>query len=187
MDVAWTVRRLEAPEVDRARIRERLRAMSDMTDEMIDEVRRISAQLRPGVLDDLGLVAAIEWQAQEFERRTGTTCVVNSALRDTQLDPDVSTQLFRIFQEALTNVARHAGATRVDVELEAHGRVLRLEIRDDGRGISTTSLASRTSLGLLGIRERARRVGATASIGNVGYKGTVVTIELPLGRARGAA
>jgi signal transduction histidine kinase len=68
-----------------------------------------------------------------------------------------------------------------------HGRVLRLEIRDDGRGISTTSLASRSSLGLLGIRERARRVGATASIGNVGYKGTVVTVELPLGRARGTS
>jgi two-component system sensor histidine kinase UhpB len=187
MDVAWTARRLDAPEPDRRLILDRLGAMSQMTDEMIDQVRRISAQLRPGVLDDLGLVPAIEWQAQEFERRTGTPCVVSAELDGVELNREVSTQLFRIFQEALTNVARHAHASRVDVELERREQHLCLAIRDDGRGISWTSLVSRTSLGLLGIQERARRVGGTANIGGAPDGGTVVRVALPLAQPRGAA
>ncbi|HMJ14341.1 MAG TPA: GAF domain-containing protein, partial [Polyangiaceae bacterium] len=187
MDLAWTARRLDTKELDRASILERLRGMAQMTDEMVDQVRRISSQLRPGVLDDLGLVAAIEWQAVEFERRTGTSCVVRADLGETRLGREVSTQLFRIFQEALTNVARHADAERVDVRLEAHDERLLLDVRDDGRGITEESASSHTALGLLGIRERARRVGGTATIGGAPGSGTVVSVELPIIPPQGAS
>jgi signal transduction histidine kinase len=138
--------------------------MSKMTDEIIQQVRRISAELRPGVLDDLGLVAAIEWQAQEFEARTGTACTVRASTTLPALDRSVSTAVFRIFQEALTNVTRHAEAKHVVVTLEASGGSLTLEVQDDGKGISPEAARGRKSLGLLGIRERALRLGGNVSV-----------------------
>jgi PAS domain S-box-containing protein len=164
----------------------KLQAMSEMTDEIINQVRRISAELRPGILDDLGLVPAIEWQAHEFAERTGIACEVVADVEDAPLPREVSTALFRIFQEALTNVARHAEAKHVDIHLELAGEVARMEITDDGKGISATALADRRSLGLLGIRERARRLGGTASIERGEDHGTVVVIEVPRGAAPSA-
>jgi PAS domain S-box-containing protein len=182
MDLAWVCRRLSsASEVSPESLVQKLSAMSDMTDEIIGQVRRISADLRPGVLDDLGLLAAIEWQAQEFEKRTGTACVVESDMEDAHLARDLSTAVFRIFQEALTNVARHAEATRVDVRLCRKDGKARLEVTDDGIGISPESQRSPGSLGLLGIRERARRLGGTATIVSAASGGTVVSLEVPMG------
>jgi signal transduction histidine kinase len=112
-------------------------------------VRRISSALRPGVLDDLGLVAAIEWQAAEFESRTGTSCIVRCSEGDTLLNRDASTQLFRIFQEALTNVTRHAEAKHVEVCLQTSGDWIELEVRDDGKGIAPSVARGPKSLGLL--------------------------------------
>jgi PAS domain S-box-containing protein len=173
MDLALVARRSSGPMLDR------LKDMSCATDEIIQQVRRISAELRPGVLDDLGLLAAIEWQAREFEERTGTACTVTSCVGDERFARDASTALFRIFQEALTNIARHAEATSVDVGLAlAHGAI-RMEVRDDGKGITAAALADRRSLGLLGIRERARRLGGRAEITAGSPRGTTVFVEVP--------
>jgi PAS domain S-box-containing protein len=176
MDLALVARRSSGEALDR------LRAMSKATDEIIQQVRRISAELRPGVLDDLGLSAAFEWQAQDFEQRTGTVCRLTSDLGDDRFARDTSTALFRILQEALTNVARHANARRVDIRLARAAGEIRMEVRDDGTGITATALADRRSLGLLGIRERARRLGGFAEIAAGAAAGTVVSVEVPLER-----
>jgi len=175
MDLAWLARRATGQEA----LLEKLRAMSEATDEIIQQVRRISTELRPGVLDDLGLLAAIEWQAQEFEERTGTLCTVESNVGDAPLPRDVSTALFRIFQEALTNVARHAEAREVAVHLWLADGELRMEVRDDGRGITVAQAGNPRSLGLLGIRERARRLGGGAAIAAGPSGGTVVWVHVP--------
>jgi PAS domain S-box-containing protein len=180
MDLAWIARRTSKGELGRDALLEKLEAMGQMTDEIIDVVRRISAELRPGVLDDLGLLAAVEWQAQEFQRRTGTSCVVRSALADLKLPRDLSTAVFRIFQEALTNVARHAEAQHVEVSLEREDSCLVLEVRDDGVGIAPEKAQSTGSLGLLGMRERARAHGGTATVKRGDESGTVVSLRLPL-------
>ncbi len=154
--------------------------MGEMTDDVIDRVRRISGELRPGVLDDLGLLAAIEWQAQDFEKRTGATCAIVSNVGDEPLDRVLSTGVFRIFQEALTNVARHAQADHVDVRLQRSAASLTLEVHDDGRGISPEAAQNLRSLGLLGMRERARRLGGVAHVRAAPGGGTIVTVEVPL-------
>lgn len=187
IDLAWIARRASSDDpIPRDAVLEKLRAMTEMTDGVIQQVRRISAQLRPGVLDDLGLVAAVEWQAHEFEKRTGTACVVDANLDDAPLDPAISTAIFRIFQEALTNVARHAEASRVEVKLaRAHGSI-RLEVHDDGRGITPEAAASPKAFGLLGIRERARQLGGTATIRGAPSEGTTIVLDVPL-HAAGAS
>jgi PAS domain S-box-containing protein len=182
MDLAWVARRLATPSEPGTveAVLAKIRSMSEMTDEVIQQVRRISAQLRPGVLDDLGLLAAIEWQAQEFEKRSTTRVVVESELGAAQLERELSTAAFRILQEALTNVARHAGATCVHVRLEQTDTMLRLEVDDDGKGISEEAARDLRSLGLLGIRERARRLGGKAVIERIQPRGTRVRLEVPL-------
>ncbi|HEX3344603.1 MAG TPA: GAF domain-containing protein [Polyangiaceae bacterium] len=175
MDLAWVARRAVGQEA----LLEKLSTMGQATDEIIQQVRRISTELRPGVLDDLGLLAAIEWQAQEFEERTGTLCSIESNLDDAPLPRDVCTALFRIFQEALTNVARHAGAEHVAVVLRVEGEELRLDVRDDGRGITHAQAGNPRSLGLLGIRERARRLGGAVSISGGAPGGTLVSVRVP--------
>src|SRR5206468_3462462 len=114
-------------------------------------------------LDDLGLLAALEWQAQEFQNRTGIKCLVTTDVKQPILDEDLNTAFFRIFQETLTNVIRHAEATEVAVELKKTGRTLVLEVKDNGRGISETELNDIHSLGLLGMRERATLLGGKFS------------------------
>lgn len=184
MDVAWLERRLAALDVTLSpELRGRIKTMSDLIDETIGSVRRISAELRPGVLDHLGLLAALEWQAKEFEKRMGTACVFRSNVESIELARDASTGVFRIFQEALTNVARHAAATRVDVDLDKRGDRLSLVIADNGKGIREGAAKSPTSLGLLGIRERARRLGGEVDVCAGQAGGTTVSVELPLGRA----
>ena len=175
MDIAWVARRLEDPAAARGKLDE----MSRSADEVIAAVRRISAELRPGILDDLGLQAAIEWQAEEFTRRTQIPAQVRSALGDVRLDRSLATAVFRIFQESLTNVARHAGATRVDVELGLERGHLRLEVADDGVGVPG-AVINGGSLGLLGMRERARRLGGDCEIRRREPRGTAVSLRIPL-------
>ena len=182
MDIAWIVRRSApgSPPLANSALLERLAAMSELTDGVIQRVRRISAELRPGVLDDLGLVAAIEWQAGEFEERTGTPCMVRANAADLAIGGPLSTAIFRIFQEALTNVTRHAQAAHVEVRIEVDGAVLLLEVRDDGVGITPEAAQSPRSLGLLGIRERAQRFGGSVSVGPASPRGTLVAMTVPL-------
>jgi signal transduction histidine kinase len=181
MDLAWIARRAGADSVLASDLlMEKVAPMLRMTEDVIKRVRRISAELRPGVLDDLGLLAAIEWQAQEFEKRAGVPCFIESNLGEERLERNLTTAVFRIFQEALTNVARHAQAGRVDISLSRDTACLRLEVRDDGTGISAEAARDGASLGLLGMRERARRLGGTAAIAPAAGQGTAVVIELPL-------
>jgi PAS domain S-box-containing protein len=186
IDLAWVAQRLPPDEPERRdALIDKLGEMARMTDETIDCVRRISSELRPGVLDDLGLLAAIEWQAQEFERRTGIECAVESNLGDDRLERNLSTAVFRIFQEALTNVVRHARASRVDVLLRCADRRLTLQVQDNGVGIAEDAIFRPNSLGLTGMRERARRLGGSVTISSKAGLGTLVVVDVshPAGAA----
>jgi signal transduction histidine kinase len=177
MDVAWLQRHLDGQQ---PALLEKTQAMSDLIDTTIQTVRRISSELRPGILDDLGLVATIEWQLQEFQTRSGIQGKLISAPEETTLDADGATTAFRIFQEILTNVARHAQATQVEVTLEESAAFLTLQIQDNGRGMTESEINSPKSIGLLGMQERARlRAGEVQFQGTPG-KGTTVTVRLPL-------
>jgi signal transduction histidine kinase len=140
------------------------------------------------VLDDLGLVAALEWQASDFEARTGTLCTVQASVARAHFEPQISTAVFRIFQEALTNVARHARARAVSVCVKELDDRLRFELQDDGKGLDDDLPLRPSSLGLLGMRERARSLGGTLIVsGRVGH-GTRIVLDLPLcAPASGAA
>lgn len=163
-------------------LQEKVKAMTGHLDETIQTVRRIATSLRPGILDSLGLVAAIEWQANEFQTRTGIPCVVTTTVADTQWDQEFSTVYFRIFQETLTNVIRHAKATRVEVKLVEEGTQLVLSIKDNGRGISEEDMAGAKSNGLVGMRERAMLVHGDLTLQGAPGQGTTVTLRAPLDR-----
>ena len=135
-------------------------------------------ELRPGILDDLGLVAALEWQLKDFEKRTGIRCEFFPPVEDISLDADLSTALFRIFQEALTNVVRHSGATAVRVRLRADADSSTLEVEDNGKGIEKEKLLSLESLGLLGMRERAQMFGGRITVTGTPGIGTTVVVEI---------
>jgi len=176
MDVAWIGRRL--PD-DTPGTTAKLAAMMTLIDETVVTVRRIATELRPGVLDDLGLAAAVEWQAQEFEQRTGIHCVLRATVDDGGLDPLMSTAVFRIFQESLTNVARHSRASSVAVTLDHLDSDLILEVRDDGIGIASADASNARSIGLVGMRERAQLVGGGFSISGAAGAGTTVRVRIP--------
>ncbi len=188
-----TVLKIEAGLVQKAALRfdkkietgpllERASALSTTIDAAIATVRRIATDLRPGVLDKLGLMDALQWQAHEFKKRTTIDCTLTADITDTVFSEEISITLFRIFQESLTNVARHSGATDVRVSLTLVDGNVELLIEDNGRGITPEQLQTPTSLGLLGISERARILGGTASVTGEQGKGTTVFVRLPFGR-----
>jgi signal transduction histidine kinase len=149
-------------------------------DRIINSVRRIASGLRPEVLDEIGLAAAFEWQSREFQRRTGIRCNVNIPPKFIDPDKDRSTALFRVFQELLTNVARHANATRVNVILSEGDRSLGLTVEDNGRGIKDKEIESPRSLGFLGLRERVLAFGGTVDVKGDEGKGTRVSVSVPM-------
>ncbi|MFN0172709.1 MAG: histidine kinase [Bryobacteraceae bacterium] len=175
IDLAWLASRLPSRN---APMIERIRCTLELADSIIQSVRRISTDLRPGVLD-LGLAAAVEWQAQEFQARTGIQCKVRLLTREV-FAPEVSTALFRILQETLTNVARHAKATRVEVVKQKQDDRLVLRISDNGQGFDQANPCLSGSLGLLGMRERAAMLGGGVKISSAPGKGTRVTAWIPL-------
>ena len=164
-------------------VREKIPLMTNLIDSTIDSVRRISSELRPGVLDDLGLVAAIEWQTQQFQQRTGIDCFFDAGPEPLELSRDQTTAIFRVFQEILTNVLRHAQATRVEVRMLNDASVFTLEVKDNGRGITEMERNNARSLGLLGMRERVHLVGGEVSIDGVISQGTTVTARVRLGKS----
>jgi len=179
MDVAWLQRTLDR---QAASVAPKLEDMSRLIDTTVQMVRRISAELRPSLLDDLGLAAAMEWQLDEFRERTGLECVFHSNLEDSALNADSATAVFRIFQETLTNVARHAQATRVVVALEESLETLTLRVQDNGRGITEADIGKAKSFGLLGMRERVHLLVGEIDIQSVPGQGTTITIRIPLQR-----
>jgi signal transduction histidine kinase len=142
-------------------------------------VQRISTDLRPGLLDDLGLSAAIEWQLGEFQKRTGITYKVIIDPEDATFDSDRNTALFRILQETLTNIARHAEATEVSVSLKQKDGQIELTVQDNGRGITEKELTHPKSFGLIGMRERALIFGGNSTVNGFPGKGTTVTVKIP--------
>ncbi|MGH2524908.1 MAG: sensor histidine kinase, partial [Anaerolineales bacterium] len=184
IDLAWLQSRVRGRNQNAMLVK--LNTMSALLDDSIQAVRKIATELRPGILDDLGLIAAIEWQLNEFQARTGVACAFTTGLEDSPIDPDGTTTLFRILQEALTNIARHANATRVEVGLEPVPSYLVLSVRDNGRGINEAEINSSHSLGLLGMRERARLQAGDLQVAGRPGQGTTITVRLPI-RSQGLA
>jgi PAS domain S-box-containing protein len=177
MELSWLKKRLPKKET---LLQDRTNSMAKLVDTTVQTLRKISTELRPGVLDDLGLTAAMEWQVQEFQNRTGMRCRLTVRPEEILLDPDRSTAVFRIFQETLTNIVRHADADEVTILLEKVDHLLTLEVKDNGRGITQSQITNLKSLGLLGIRERALLWGGTVQISGIPGRGTTVTVQIPL-------
>jgi signal transduction histidine kinase len=182
IDSVWLRDRLGGTDKKAA---ERALMMCTLIDNAIDEVRSMATRLRPGVLDDLGLVDALEWFAMDFEKRAGIPCVFTH--RDVpDVNDSVATAAYRIAQETFTNAARHSSATRVDVSLAAEDGLLSLSVADNGRGFDTKDLLDSRGLGVAGMRERASLVGGSLEIHSWPGKGTRVVFRVPIGRVSGA-
>ncbi len=152
---------------------------TDLTDSLAKSVQRIAAELRPGILDRLGLITALAYEAEQFQQRTGVACHLETPREEPALPAESVTAVFRIFQEAMTNIARHAAATEVRIQLAFQPDALTLEIRDNGKGIQPAELLSTTSLGVLGMKERARQLGGDVVFRAGSSGGTVVCLQLP--------
>jgi len=176
MDLLWTSGKLPA---EQGPLPERMTAMVSLVDRMVETVQQVSATLRPGILDDFGLLEAMRWQGREFQERMGVVCRMHIELEQLELDPDHVTSLFRILQESLTNVARHANATEVTVRLTASNGRLILEIADNGKGITTAQINAAASLGLTGMRERALLLNGRVTVTGTQSQGTIVRVEMP--------
>lgn len=182
LDLSWVARRLSAPETadSRGQMLERIQETMQQVDATIHAVRAIATALRPSVLDELGLTAALEWQTRDFEKRTAIRCTSSMPSVPLPIGPDQATAIFRIYQEILTNVARHAQASQVRIHLDVSSHWLILEVCDNGRGIPERTVRTNNSLGLLGMRERAAAWGGDISIIGAEGKGTTVKVRLPL-------
>jgi PAS domain S-box-containing protein len=182
MDLRWLERRLGEPGLPPAlnALLDRTVAASALTDQTIAAVQNLAAELRPGALDHLGLADALAQRTREFRQRSGVACTLKAAEPLPALPTDLANQLFYICQEALTNVARHAQATQVQVRLGLRDGGVRLEVEDNGVGIEPGVVTARRSLGLLGMRERALHCGGTVSIEAASPRGTVVVAQVPL-------
>jgi PAS domain S-box-containing protein len=161
-------------------IQEKIPLMLEAIDETVQIVRKISTELRPGILDDLGLAAAIEWQAKDFQKRSGVLCILDVTEEDLDVGREQATAVFRIFQEIVTNIARHSKAEKAWIHLHAQDGMVVLEVEDNGVGISPEALSRYGALGLLGIRERAAIFGGEVEIGGIPGKGTTVIVRMPI-------
>ena len=162
----------------------KLQSLIGLIEVSIQSVRQISSDLRPAVLDHLGLRETIQWETTKFESRTGIRCRLAWALKNEPADRTRQLAMFRILQEALTNVVRHAHAGAVRIGVRERGRTLTLTIRDNGRGITKAELSSVKSIGLLGMTERARLLGGRVTIAGAPGRGTTVTVTVPVGAKR---
>jgi signal transduction histidine kinase len=152
----------------------------ELLDGTIRMVRKIATELRPSILDDLGLIEAMKWQSQEFEKRSEIKIKFSSSVPDIAFADNMVIALFRIYQESLTNVARHAGATAVSTAIHQEDHRLVLTIADNGKGFDTGAIGNKRTLGLLGMRERAMMIGGHYDISSEPGKGTTVSITVPL-------
>lgn len=189
MDLSWLEDKLSKPRDVAARnaLAEKVVALSKLVGKTMDTVRMIAAELRPGILDELGLKAAIEWQCADFQKRAGIKCHLITDLEDVALDRASATAMFRILQESLTNVLRHAKANTVTLTLEEREGSLVLTVTDDGRGITEAEISDPRSLGILGMRERATMYGGTFDISSLDGDGTRVVVRIPLPKSSEAA
>ena len=176
MDLTWLAGKL--PKGQKS-LTGKMTSVFELIDGTIQSVRRIASGLRPDVLDEVGLAAAIGWQTHDFQKRTGIRCKIEVPADGATVDKERSTAAFRIFQELLTNVARHAQATKVGIALQLDDHSLVLKVEDNGKGIASTEPHRTKSLGLLGIRERVALFGGKVEITGTPGKGTRVTVSIP--------
>ena len=181
-DLVWLQRRLTHPEnrLDTESLLDRISEMGQITDTAIQSVQKIATELRPAVLDSLGLCAAVEWQARDFQTRSGILCRANVPGEEPPIGKDAATAIFRILQESLTNVLRHAGASRVDLLLQQEENHLLFIVRDNGCGVAPETISDPLSIGLTGMRERALLLGGQFFIRGRPESGTIIEVRIPL-------
>jgi PAS domain S-box-containing protein len=177
MDIAWLSKKVNGKD---DAVKEKLMDLLNLLDNMVQSVRRISSELRPGILDDLGLAAALEWHLNEFEKRSGVKTHFICPEEEQQLPGPVKTNLYRIFQESLTNVARHAQASEVTVNLAQQDGQITLTIKDNGQGFDQQLAGKKRTLGILGMKERAAMMGGTYEIQSEPGIGTTISVVIPL-------
>lgn len=177
IDLTWIEKQLP----ENQSLIERIKKDIDLINSAIKTVQRISTELRPGILDHLGLAAAVEWYVKEFANRAGVNWDISIDMKNIGVDRDISTAVFRILQETLTNSARYAEATKVSVRLSERDGLLVLEVSDNGKGISEEQLSDAHSFGLIGMRERVKYWGGDVTIKGIPNKGTTVTVRIPMG------
>ncbi len=177
MDLSWLNKRLNE---DQTPLIEKTKSMVSLIDDTAKTIKRISSDLRPGLLDDLGLIAAIEWEIQEFEKRTGIHCQMNLHPEELILKKNMTTAVFRIFQETLTNITRHANATRIYVNLKTRDNHFELTIRDNGKGITENEISDPKSFGIIGMKERVEYLGGKIKINGIPSNGTTVRLSIPM-------
>jgi len=181
MDLMWIDRHLQSTRVvDASVVRDKIAAMVPITERLVEQTQTICAALRPSVLLELGLVAAIEWQAEEMAKHGNWVFTLSMPEEEFELGQDRALALFRIVQEALTNVMRHARAAHVEIRLCPSGSGLELVVQDDGRGFPPESIADSRGLGLLGIRERVHAFGGTVEFLNEPGTGATVRVRMPM-------
>lgn len=161
-------------------ITEKLSNMISLIDDTVKTIRRISSDLRPGILDDLGLIPALEWQGEEYEKRTGIKLQFHTNVTDITLEREISTNIFRIFQEALTNIIRHSHATQIETSVLKNENNLVLSIKDNGRGFELDKLKNKRSWGIVGMKERASLLNGEFVIESEKLKGTTIKLKVPL-------
>jgi PAS domain S-box-containing protein len=177
MDVSWLNRRTD---LNDGAARDKIRGVLTLLDTTINTVRRLAAELRPSILDDLGLPEALEWHSRQFEKRSSIHSQIAISGDRQYMPPDIATGLFRIYQEALTNVARHAKATTVSAELDMEDEQVVLTISDDGKGFDVKGIGSKKTLGLLGMKERVFMMGGRYELNSRPMQGTTIRVLVPL-------
>ena len=176
MDLDWLSKKISADPMH-----ERIKSLYELTGEAIETARRVSVNLRPNVLDNLGLYGAIEWLIREFEQRTNIKCSLESTISDLScINKQHETSIFRIIQEIFINITRHSKATRVDVELFENEEDIAISIKDNGIGITESQLLSPASFGIIGMNERIQQIGGKLEISGSPWQGSVVTLRIPL-------
>ena len=178
LDIAWLNKKLAPGD-----LKDKAQVMLNTVDDTLQVVKKIATELRPGVLDDLGLIAAIEWQCREFETRMGIRCKLHTEIQELDTTHEISTAVFRIFQETLTNILRHAKASLAEIHISIFDDLLEVRISDNGRGITEEEIAQSNSLGLLGMKERMLSIGGEIFITGTRGAGTVVKLVIPLKRS----
>jgi two-component system sensor histidine kinase UhpB len=175
MDLNWLKKKI-ASNTEPVAIQGKINSMNELLDKTVQTIRKIASELRPSILDDLGLYAALEWQSREFEKRFNIPVQFSSQVKELEVPPSVASGLFRIYQESLTNIARHAEAKNIIASLQVKGKDIILTITDDGKGFIANQDDNKKTLGLLGMKERALTIGGKLNIKSEPGKGTTVTI-----------
>lgn len=181
MDIVWLQKKKN---LESGILKEKLEEMVDVVNQTIKTIQRIGTELRPKLLDDLGLISALEWQTTEFQKRSGITCKIQLDTEDIHLNADSSLAVFRIFQEALTNVARHSNADNVQIDIRENNGMFLLSIEDNGVGMPAHKLEASSSIGIIGMKERADIIGGSVKFYSGLTKGTKVMVSVPLNNSK---